>query len=45
LNSERAGAPVVTFLRIDDQAICLPEPAMTPDALPSGCARLLADLL
>lgn len=31
--SERNGAPVVAFCRIDDKAIRLREPVMTPDAL------------
>jgi pyruvate ferredoxin oxidoreductase gamma subunit len=31
--SERTGAPVVAFCRIDDRAIRLREPVMTPDAL------------
>ena len=33
LSSERTGAPVVTFCRIDDRPIRLREPILAPDAL------------
>jgi pyruvate ferredoxin oxidoreductase gamma subunit len=39
--SERTGAPVVAFCRIDDQAIRLREPVMHPDALIIQDATLL----
>ena len=39
--SERTGAPVVSFCRIDDRAIRVREPVMEPDALIIQDATLL----